>query len=52
MRPNTYQLAWLKWEPVQLVSLPTLDTPAIAVVEYPCRDPSTTRATVDPAPLA
>ena len=31
MRPNTYQLAWLKCEPVQFVSLPMLATPAMAV---------------------
>ena len=29
-RPNAYQFAWSKWLPVQLRSLPTFDTPAIA----------------------
>ena len=52
MRPYTYQLAWLKCEPVQFASLPMLATPAIAVLAEPCTVPSMTRATVEPWPLA
>src|SRR5690606_29986437 len=52
MRPYTYQLAWLKCEPVQLVSLPTLDTPAMAEIEWPCNEPSTTFVMNEPSPSA
>src|SRR5258705_3586708 len=50
-RPNAYQFAWLKIEPVQLRSLPMLATPAMPVRVYPCNEPSTTRATEDPLPF-
>src|SRR2546426_5878209 len=42
-RPNAYQLAWLKSEPVQSRSVPTLATPAMPWIAF---------ATVEPGPWA
>ena len=56
-RPNTYQLAWSKCEPLQLRSLPMFATPAMPVRPLlnsvpRCSSPSMTFATVEPLPRA
>src|SRR4030042_3360396 len=50
--PKAYQFACPKGCPVQLVSFPTFETPAIAVSDRCPIVPSITPATVDPLPLA
>jgi hypothetical protein len=44
-------LAWLKWDPVQFVSVPTLATPEIALRRVPVERAIDDRATVEPAPF-
>src|SRR5215475_7807998 len=51
-RPNAYQLAWLKVDPDQSRSVPMFDTPAMPVSLLPNSEPSITRSTVEPGPLA
>src|ERR1041385_532852 len=50
-RPNAYQFAWLKCDPVQFRSVPVLATPAMPVRREPKSEPSPTRATAEPLPF-